>query len=232
MLANARMPVKFDRIFINDSLQVTAGRIDMLTRGVQAMAEEQLAAQKNRQQKQGDTEEQINGGQPQLPDIIIPIAGTIEEIYLNDQQQIVVVDAEGNEQVLELEKDPETGDYVPVQVVDDAGNTYVVDSDGKVEKVEGNQGAVADVNNQPKLQNQLIIEVVASLQESLENYLLNHGKGPLSDQELWQLQNLPEYVPQDPEMVQGITDYLPKIKNNTDAFWEGFSDQSKNQLLY
>ena len=40
MLANARMPVKFDRIFINDSLQVTAGRIDMLTRGVQAMAED------------------------------------------------------------------------------------------------------------------------------------------------------------------------------------------------
>ena len=143
----------------------------------------------------------------------------------------MVVDAEGNEQVVEREKDPETGDYVPVQVVDDAGSTYVVDSEGNVEKVEGNQGAVADVNNQPQLQNQLIIEVVASLQESLENYLLNHGKGPLSDQELWQLQNLPEYVPQDPEMVQGITDYLPKIKNNTDAFWEGFSDQSKNQLL-
>ena len=110
MLANARMPVKFDRIFINDSLQVTAGRIVMLTRGVQALRDS--LKKDTTTIKDPPIDEPANPGDriPELPEIIIPIAGTIEEIYLNDEQQIIVVDAEGNEKVLELEKDHETGD--------------------------------------------------------------------------------------------------------------------------
>ncbi len=209
------MPVKFDRIFINDSLQVTAGRIDMLTRGVQALRD---SLDKDTTIVDKPIDKPVNPGDSisGLPEIIIPIVGTIEEIYLNDQQQIVVVDAEGNEQVLELEKDPETGDYVPVQVVDDAGNTYVVDSEGKVEKVEGGDDGdseqVASNDSQDFDPTEYLLdEVLKDFQQRIQGWLSVHGKGPLSRQEYLFFENLPGCLPAEYKVVRSANGILENM---------------------
>jgi hypothetical protein len=50
-LGGAAFTTKFDRIYINEDRNVVQGRIDFISKGVAAMAEDQLLAQQKRQQE-------------------------------------------------------------------------------------------------------------------------------------------------------------------------------------
>jgi len=196
---------------------------------VQAMAEDQLANQEERQKEKGDKEEAESTPDvpPTLPEITIRFVGTIEEIYLNDEQQIVVVDAEGKEQVVEREKDPETGNYVPVQVVDDAGSTYVVDSEGNVTEVEE---LLAD-ENLINVQKELIIEVLQHFKKEIEFWLENNSKGPLDQAEVMRLMDLPDCLPQDINKMEDVLDSVRFYLNEPDKLLEKIQEDKKDQIL-
>jgi hypothetical protein len=66
------------------------------------------------------------------PDYTVP--GTIDSIYVNDDGKIVAVDTEGNESTFEPKKDEKTGKAKDTVIVDAAGNSYTVGTDGTVTK--------------------------------------------------------------------------------------------------
>ncbi|MFN8881803.1 MAG: hypothetical protein ACK5V5_15260, partial [Cyclobacteriaceae bacterium] len=95
-LGGAVFNVKFDRIFIDADRNVTAGRIDFITKGVAAMVEQQLAGQQNRERerKQRANREQWKDVvfyekifKYDMP-IISAVVGDNDAIVLYDQQNI------------------------------------------------------------------------------------------------------------------------------------------------
>jgi hypothetical protein len=62
------------------------------------------------------------------------VAGTIDNIYVNDDGKIVVVDKEGNESIYDQKKDEKTGKAKEIVIADATGNSYTVGADGTVTK--------------------------------------------------------------------------------------------------
>jgi hypothetical protein len=144
-LGGATFTVKFERIFIDDQRNVTAGRIEFVTRGVASMVEDQLAGQKKRQveQKQKENREQWQGtdfyekmflyGEIEIESVTVdPSTGAI-----------VVTDASGIEyRNIEIRSIMQDYPEKAVIIEDKNGDQYVVQKDPatgqtKVTKVEG-----------------------------------------------------------------------------------------------
>ena len=142
-LGGAVFNVKFDRIFIDADRNVTAGRIDFVTKGVAAMVEQQLAGQQNRERerKQRENREQWKDVvfyekifKYDMP-IISAVVGDNDAIVLYDQQNIQHIN---RDIATVLQEHP--GKAVVIE--DKNGEQYVVQKDkttGKttVTKVEG-----------------------------------------------------------------------------------------------
>ena len=140
-LGGAAFTASFDRIFINTDRQVVLGRIDFVTNGVAVMAEEQLAAQKGREQeriKEANREEWK--GTDFYGKIFLFDNIAIEDVTV-DGPNINITDSEGNihpntEVAAILAANP--GQAIIIE--DKNGDQWVVEKDGdgaKVTKVEG-----------------------------------------------------------------------------------------------
>src|SRR5690606_27272715 len=140
-LGGAAFTASFDRIFINTDRQVVLGRIDFVTNGVAVMAEEQLAAQKGREQeriKEANREEWK--GTDFYGKIFLFDNIAIEDVTV-DGPNINITDSEGNihpntEVAASLAANP--GQAIIIE--DKNGDQWVVEKDGdgaKVTKVEG-----------------------------------------------------------------------------------------------
>jgi hypothetical protein len=183
-LGGATFSVKFERIFIDDQRNVTAGRIEFVTRGVASMVEDQLANQKKRQveQKQQENREQWQGtdfyekmflyGEIEIESVTVdPSTGAI-----------VVTDASGieyrNTEIPSIMQDyPEKA----VIIEDKNGDQYVVQKDPatgqtKVTKVEG--GGLSPAGNV-----QIDEDLLALIKKAIKS--LRHD---YSDEKLTELQ--------------------------------------------
>ena len=129
-LGGAAFTVSFDRIFINTDRQVVLGRIDFVTKGTAAMADEQLAAQEKRKGEREAESLAVNGNGNEGKDIIFE--GVIDSVYVNEKGEIIIIDTEGERFVYGQPVDPATGVVLPVNIVDGGGNGYVVDNGGKM----------------------------------------------------------------------------------------------------
>jgi hypothetical protein len=142
-LGGATFSVKFENIYIDENRNVGSGRIDFVTRGVAAMAEEQLANQKDRQlEKQNEENRTQWAGTDFYENIFYYNEIEIENITI-DANSLVVTDPNGisypNAEIIPIFADhPEKA----VIIEDKNGDQWVVQKDKtsgeiKVTKVEG-----------------------------------------------------------------------------------------------
>jgi hypothetical protein len=96
-LGGAAFTTKFDRIYINEDRNVVQGRIDFISKGVAAMAEDQLLAQQKRQQERLQQENRDTWAGTQFHDKIFLFDNLdIESIAIDNQSFITITDSENN----------------------------------------------------------------------------------------------------------------------------------------
>jgi hypothetical protein len=148
-LGGAAFAVKFDRIYIDEDRHVVSGRIDVLSQGVEAMSEQQLASQ---QQRQKERQQQANRdkyqdlsfaeGVTKYDDLIIanvqvdPVSG---QVTLTDEKGKNYQDAKLSALVAS------TGTSQTLVIEDKNGDQWIIKPDKKAEKVPG--GGLPPANN-------------------------------------------------------------------------------------
>jgi hypothetical protein len=96
-LGGAAFTTKFDRIYINEDRNVIQGRIDFISKGVAAMAEDQLLSQQKRQQEKLQQENRDAWEGTQFHDKIFLFDNLdIESIAVDNQSFITITDSENN----------------------------------------------------------------------------------------------------------------------------------------
>ncbi|MFN4956192.1 MAG: hypothetical protein ACK5E7_01390, partial [Cyclobacteriaceae bacterium] len=177
-LGGAVFNVKFDRIFIDADRNVTAGRIDFITKGVAAMVEQQLAGQQNRERerKQRANREQWKDVvfyekifKYDMP-IISAVVGDNDAIVLYDQQNIQHIN---RDIATVLQEHP--GKAVVIE--DKNGEQYVVQKDkttGKttVTKVEGGGLRPSGNINLPNDVVEIVKKAIRSLRDQYSNSVI------------------------------------------------------------
>jgi hypothetical protein len=172
-LGGASLAVKFDRIFVDDQRQVTQGRIDVLTRGIDNMVSEQLAGQKQRQrdrQQEGNRkdwegvefyENVFKFEQVVISDVVVGSDGSVSINTFDNQR----VDASA---IVRTRTD--NGANAPIEkavvIEDKNGDQWVVTKDGKVTKVPG--GGLPPINDKLSKEDLNILKI--ALKEIRKQY--------------------------------------------------------------
>jgi hypothetical protein len=143
ILGGASYTVKFDRLYVREDRTAGFGRIDMLTKGVAAMVEEQLAAQDRRQEERQQQENREQWEGTIFHEKIFAFNETvIDTVYTDPNNNLVVVGTDGQPMVVTeipaiLANAPEKA----VIIQDKNGDQWVVqrgeNGTNKVTKVEG-----------------------------------------------------------------------------------------------
>lgn len=232
-----QIPVKFDEVWVDEDYNLVQGEVVALSENLEAFQkrweeehppqpeedQEVLAQQKTASDSQPD---QQTTAQEEVTNIIVE--GEIAQLYVNEQGQVIAVDAQGQEAVV-AEEAPQEGEALAVE--DSQGNKYTVDSEGEVSRESGGNDS-----NMSNLKQTLIVEVLTEFSQELEGWLNAYGKGPLSKEEVLRLLALPDFVPEDPEMVAGILDYIEQIIEKPVDFTnqlilKGENDETLSRLL-
>src|SRR5690606_21225590 len=101
MLGGAAYTVKFDRLYIREDLTAGFGRVDILSKGVAAMVEEQLAAQTKRQKERQKRENRsIWTGVAFYENVFMMEDVIIDTVLTDPYGNIAIVDAEGNQSII------------------------------------------------------------------------------------------------------------------------------------
>jgi hypothetical protein len=135
----ATFNVSFNQLYINENRMAVNGRIDFITKGVDAMIEEQLAAQKKREreEKQQENREQWKGTDF-YSKIFYYDEIEIDSMYTNEEGHVIMVGADGKSYVNKdipaiLADAPEKS----IIIEDKNGDQWVVQKNGKVTRVQG-----------------------------------------------------------------------------------------------
>ncbi len=147
-LGRAAFAVKFDRIYIDEDRNVVSGRIDVLSQGVEAMSQEQLASQQQRQQ-----ERQQQANRDKYQDLSFAEGVTkYDELIIADVRvdpvsgQVILTDEQGKPyQNAKLSALVATTGATQTLVIEDKnGDQWIIKPDKKAEKVPG--GGLPPVN--------------------------------------------------------------------------------------
>jgi hypothetical protein len=135
----ASFRVTFSGLYINENREAQRGRIEFMTKGIDAMIEEQLAEQKKkeREEQQVRNREQW-AGTDFFNKIFYCDEIVIDSMYINDQGEVVVVDENGTAYVNKdipaiLADAPDKA----VIIEDENGDQWVVQKDGEITRVPG-----------------------------------------------------------------------------------------------
>src|SRR5690606_6788848 len=91
----------------------------------------------------GKKEDREGEGSTELKaDEEIEFEGVIDSVYMDEKEEIIIIDTEGQRTVYEQSVDPVTGEKQAVSIVDNGGNGYVVDGGGRVTLASENKGNV------------------------------------------------------------------------------------------
>jgi hypothetical protein len=134
------------------------------------------------------------------------VAGTIDNIFVNDEGKIVAVDTEGNESTYEQKKDEKTGKVKETVVADSAGNTYTVGEDGKVTKAPGSTGASAATVQPDPVKDRIIVLILEQFEEEIGAWVRINGKGGEEDDEVLMALEMPEAFPKNADFLTAFND--------------------------
>ncbi|MBD0256486.1 MAG: hypothetical protein ICV83_12275 [Cytophagales bacterium] len=197
-LGGAAFAVKFDRIYIDEDRNVVSGRIDVLSQGVEAMSQQQLASQ---QQRQKERQQQANRDKYQDLSFAEGVTKYDELIIANVQVdpasgQVILTDEKGRPyQDAKLSALVVTTGTTQTLVIEDKnGDQWIIKPDRKAEKVPG--GGLPPVNK----------ALVTGPAVDLVKKALKELRKEYNDQKILQLDN--ERKRQD----QFLTDYLTRVR--------------------
>jgi hypothetical protein len=167
----------------------------------------------------------------QTPAVVITIRdGVIDSVYFDaEKKEIVVVDAEGNKNTY---KQPTTSDStkkpMPVVLVDSQQNTYTIDKDGKVAKINSGSGATTAAGNtgntttkQREHIKALALDIAKTFRKELGAFLnlpLNTpklGAGPISADIYAAIPPCMKEYENDRTALRAIFDYTGELQSNT-----------------
>lgn len=129
--------VAFNDLYINDRRVAQQGRIDFITKGVEAMIDEQLAEQRNEEREAQQEKNREDWAGTDFHDEIFYYDDiVIDKMYTNDQGEVVIVDEHGTTYVNKdipaiIANAPEKA----IIIEDKNGDQWVVQKDGKITKV-------------------------------------------------------------------------------------------------
>ena len=229
-----QIPVKFDRVWVDEDYQVARGEVVALSEGIEGFRErwqeehpqgeeagEEKSSQEDEPVAEGSNE---NGASPDAPVASVVVAGEVREVYLNEQGQVVAVDSQGNEEVV-AEEVPEEGEVLALE--DSEGNSFTVGSDGGV----SNGGASANGSDASAaahaLEKRLLAELLQDFDQKIVVWLENHEKGPLDEQTIRLLQELPSCVPPGSEEVVEIHQFIERLEDNLEEAWNSLSQATQ-----
>lgn len=129
--------VMFDQLYINESRVAVQGRIDFITKGVDAMIEEQLAQQKQREREEQQQKNREQWAGTDFYDKIFYYEEVvIDSVYVDAEGNVIVVDATGasyiNKDIPAILVDAPDKAII---IEDKNGDQWVVQKDGKVTSV-------------------------------------------------------------------------------------------------
>lgn len=145
------------------------------------------------------------------------VPGIIDSIYVADDGTIVVTDTEGNETVLVPKDNPNTGSTKATRVTDAEGTVYEVKKDPAtgettVTKITGSRlppgssTASATVQADP-VKDRIIVLLLEQVREEIAAWLRMNGKGGEEDHQVLRMEELPECLPRDVNILNHIHDH-------------------------
>jgi hypothetical protein len=197
-LGGAAFAVRFERIYLDEDRNVVSGRIDVLTQGVEAMSQEQLA---NQQQRQQERLQHANRQKYQDLDFVEEVTKYDELVIASLQVDplsgaVTLTDEQGksyrDDKLSTLVNAQGTAKAIVVE--DKNGDQWVIKPGKTAEKVPG--GGLPPVNN----------ALVSKEATDLVKKALRELRQEYNDQKLIELDN--ERKRQD----QLLTDYLNRVR--------------------
>ena len=152
----------------------------------------------------------------------VTVEGEVVEVYVNEEGQVVAVDQDGNEAVV-AEEVPEEGQALAV--TDSNGNSFTVDSGGSVSN-NGSSNSDASLAAHA-LEQRLLSELLEDFDQNIALWLENHEKGPLDEQMLRLLQELPPCLPAESEELVTIHQYIERLQADIEEAWNALSEESQ-----
>jgi hypothetical protein len=133
----ASFNVTFSGLYINENRMAQQGRIEFMTKGVDAMIEEQLAEQKRKErEEQQESNREDWSGTDFYNKIFYYDEIAIDSMYTNDHGEVIVVDEKGtayvNKDVPAILADAPDKAII---IEDKNGDQWVVQKDGKITRV-------------------------------------------------------------------------------------------------
>ncbi len=230
-----QIPVKFEGVWVDEDYSLVKGEVVALSEGLEGFQErwqdghppQEEEAKSDSPVVEGQQQDAENGQGDKVEVSSVTVAGEVVGVYINEQGQVVAVDSQGNEEVV-AEQVPQEGEVLAVQ--DSQGNRFTVDSGGGVSGGEGGNNSASD-SSAPlaahALEQRLLAELLQDFDQKIAVWLENHEKGPLDEELLRKLQELPSCLPPGSEELIGIHQFIEQLQADLEETWNSLSEASQ-----
>jgi hypothetical protein len=138
MFGFASIKSKFERLYIDINLNAPIGRIEMLSRGIEAMTNDQLKGQEVRKKKVKQEENRATYKDVVFYDKVWVYDFEIKEVTIKENGDVILTDTEGNIHTNTTIAEAKASNPDKAIIIEDKkGDQYVITKDNKVQKVEG-----------------------------------------------------------------------------------------------
>ena len=218
-----QLPVKFEKVWVDEEYNLVRGEVIALSEGVDGFRQRwQQEESDNSAVAEGQDGSSDDEPVEEVEIVTVTVEGEVVEVYVNEEGQVVAVDQEGNEEVV-AEEVPEEGQALAV--TDSNGNSFTVDSGGSVSN-NGSSNSDASLAAHA-LEQRLLSELLEDFDQNIALWLENHEKGPLDEQMLRLLQELPPCLPAESEELVTIHQYIERLQTDIAEAWNALSEESQ-----
>ena len=218
-----QLPVKFEKVWVDEEYNLVRGEVIALSEGVDGFRQRwQQEESDNSAVAEGQDGSSDDEPVEEVEIVTVTVEGEVVEVYVNEEGQVVAVDQEGNEEVV-AEEVPEEGQALAV--TDSNGNSFTVDSGGSVSN-NGSSNSDASLAAHA-LEQRLLSELLEDFDQNIALWLENHEKGPLDEQMLRLLQELPPCLPAESEELVTIHQYIERLQADIAEAWNALSEESQ-----
>lgn len=213
------LKVVFDKISINELYEMTAGKVNAVSTGMEAFIA-QFEDDIDKDSIQDNGSKQDTTGIAPMPRDTIKVQGVIDSVYVDPATgSIVVLDSAGNQTTYPQEIDPDTGEMEPSLITDSQGNSWTVDKDGNVSRGSKNGNSTEGRDkNQSSQSEELIVETLQYLQQIIT---------------AWQDGNthtLPECIPSNNDLLSPIVEQIENYQDKPGELLSKFSNEDQSTL--
>ena len=217
-----QLPVKFEKVWVDEEYNLVRGEVIALSEGVDGFRQRwQQEESDNSAVAEGQDGSSDDEPVEEIEVATVTVEGEVVEVYVNEGQ-VVAVDQEGNEEVV-AEEVPEEGQALAV--TDSNGNSFTVDSGGSVSN-NGSSNSDASLAAHA-LEQRLLSELLEDFDQNIALWLENHEKGPLDEQMLRLLQELPPCLPAESEELVTIHQHIERLQADIAEAWNALSEESQ-----